>query len=124
MDPINLVTLLPQTYKEPDAARPIVAAGMSFLRSYSHLAALALEAKRPLFKLAPKIHYLHHIILEIEKARTQGYAALNPMSYSCSSAEDFIGRVSLLGRRVAAVSANRRTLQRWLAGAMGQWARS
>ena len=115
---------LHQLPKEPAATELIVSHGMKFFKAYAHLARLALQQSRPLWKYSPKIHYFHHLVLQMEEARAKGYAALNPLSFSCSAAEDFIGRVSLVSRRVAAVKAETRVLQRWLAGAMFQWNKS
>ena len=50
-----------------------------------------------------------------------GHPALNPLSYSCSVAEDFIGRASPLSRQVAAVTAEKRVLQCYLAGVQDIW---
>ena len=94
---------------------------MLFLKTYSKLAELALAASRPLFTYRPKIHFLHHVILELEAARLKRVAGLNPLSVSCSAAEDFIGRTALLSRRVSAMTCETKVLQRWLAGAMVQW---
>ena len=91
------------------------------MTAYARMATLAFNKKRPLFIYKPKLHYLHHAIVELDRAVTQNTPSLNPLSYSCASAEDFIGRCSLLSRRVAAVSAQRRVLERWLAGAMAVW---
>ena len=67
------------------------------------------------------IHYLEHILIDLDDAMKHGAAALNPLAYSCSQAEDFIGRACLLSRLVGAVTNDRRVLQRWLAGAMSKW---
>ena len=107
--------------KEPEDAGPIVKSAFKFMKSYSHLATLALKDGRPLFKYSPKGHYLHHIVLDIRSAQMKGHPALNPLGFSCASAEDFIGRVSLISRRVSAATVEKRTLQRWLSAAMQQW---
>ena len=81
--------------------------GMLFLKPYSKLAFLAYTLGRPLFKHSMEAHYMHPY--------------LNPLSYSCESAEDFIGRVFLLSKRAASGSAHARALQTWLAVSLGQW---
>ena len=96
---------------------------MTFLRSYSKLAGLGLQMERPLFVFRPKIHYFHHVLLEMRHFASQGYKCLNPISYSCSQAEDFIGRTSLISRRVAATHSERRVLQRYLAGVFDVWSK-
>ena len=107
--------------QEPADTAPIVQAGKLFLKTYVRLASRALKLARPLFIFRPKIHYLEHIIIDLEDAMKKNVPAFNPLSYSCSTAEDFIGRACLLSRRVAAVTNERRVLQRWLAGAMSKW---
>ncbi|CAE7244235.1 UPF1 [Symbiodinium sp. CCMP2592] len=109
---------------EPPEVAPIVADGFRFLRCYSKLATLALAQGKPLWPYRPKIHVLHHFIIDMKQACDMGTPALNPLSVSCSQAEDFIGRTALLSRRVAANTAQGRVLQRWLAGAMQQWVRA
>ena len=107
--------------KEPSTGRRIFAAGMGFLKGYSKLATLAFQAKRPLWAYKPKLHYFHHIILQLGNDSAAGRKSMNCLAYSCSQAEDFIGRTSLLSRRTAAKTGQKRTLQRYLAGALQIW---
>lgn len=97
--------------------------GMHFLRCYSKLASKALELERPLFVYKPKIHYFHHILIDLQCVLQRGGKPLNPLAYSCAMAEDFIGRASLLSRRVSPVTTQWRVLQRYLAGAFDIWHR-
>lgn len=107
--------------KETGLATRIVDAGMTFLKCYAKLASAVHKLGRPLFVYRPKLHYYHHILLDMRRLASQGHRPLNPISYSCSQAEDFIGRASLLSRRVAAGHCQKRVLQRYLAGAFQVW---
>ena len=107
--------------KEVSSAKKIVDSAMTFLKGYSKLAGLSLALSRPLFVFRPKIHYYHHIVLEMRSTVTQNKKPLNPLAYSCSQAEDFIGRASLLSRRVSALTTETRVVQRYLAAAYTAW---
>ena len=112
------------TVQEPEACATIVHAGLAFLKCYARLATLAWELGRPLWKYTPRVHYFHHMVLQLDTAQRGNNAALNPLTFSCSAAEDFVGRVSLLSRRVSARTIDVRVIQRWLAGAMSRWQES
>lgn len=94
---------------------------MYFLRAYSKLASLALGMSRPLWVFKPKLHYYHHILVNMRSVLQQGGEPINPLAYSCSVAEDFIGRASRISRRVAAQTTEKRVLQRYLAAAKVAW---
>lgn len=116
-------SLLPAISKEERLASKIVDSGLMFLQAYAKLATLTNRSGRLLFVYKPKLHYFHHILVEMRSTLRSGGLPLNPLSYSCSAAEDFIGRASLLSRRTAAATTERRVLQRYLAGAANVWAR-
>ena len=109
--------------QDPKQCLKVVNAGMSFMRGYSKLAALAHGAGRPLFVYKPKIHYYHHILLWMHERGVAGKPAVNPLAWSCAMAEDFIGRISLISRRVSALSNEKRTIQRYLLAAYAAWQR-
>lgn len=109
--------------EEKGLARRIVASGLLFLKAYAKLASLTYEKGLRLFVYKPKIHYFHHLMLQMRSTLNSGGMPLNPLAYSCSAAEDFIGRASLLSRRTAAATTEKRVLQRYLAGAADVWAR-
>ena len=109
--------------QEPSLAGRIVDSGLTFLRAYSKLASLTYHRQLYLFVFRPKLHYFHHQLMDIRCTLNSGGFPLNPLAYSCSAAEDFIGRASLLSRRTAAATTERRVLQRYLAGAADVWAR-
>ena len=110
--------------QEPAAAASIGRDGLLFLRCFHKLASLALELRRPLWPFRPKIHTLHHLILDMVQASRDQTPSFNALAVSCSQSEDFIGRTALLSRRVSATTSQSRVLQRWLAGASIQWLRS
>ena len=109
--------------KEETLAEQIVGDGLTFVQAYAKLASLAYASSRPLFAYRPKLHYFHHILLEMRVTVRKGGRPMNPLAFSCSSAEDFIGRASLLSRRTAAQTTERRVLQRYLAAAHDVWTR-
>lgn len=102
-------------------AQKIVEAGMHFLKCYSKLAGLALAAQRPLWGFRPKIHYYHHILVEMQTVLNRSGKPLNPLAYSCAMAEDFIGRAAMLSRRTHATTCEKRVIQRYLAAACAVW---
>ena len=80
--------------------------GSSFVVLYRNLAAQALAAGDTQFKLRPKLHFLHHLML------SQG--PLNPKVMSCWNDETFIGNVTQVAGRTSRQSMSLRTLQRYL----------
>ena len=110
--------------QEPATAASIARDGLLFLQCFHKLASLALRLRRPLWPFRPKIHSLHHLVLEMLEASRDQKDSLNALAFSCSQSEDFIGRTALLSRRVCATTSQSRVLQRWMAGAAIQWMRS
>lgn len=110
--------------QEVDTATKIVDAGLTFLKAYAKLASEAHKAGRPLWVYKPKIHYFHHILHDMKAAISKGHKPLNPLAFSCAMAEDFIGRTSLLARRVSAMTTETRVLQRYLLAAFVAWGNS
>ena len=78
--------------------------GFKFLRRYGQMAALAKANGRCLFVFQPKIHVLHHFLMDMWDAHQRGVWGLSPLATSCQQSEDFIGRPSRLARRVTAQS--------------------
>ena len=89
--------------------------GLKFLQSYYTLATKMYAAAKPfLFPLYPKLHYFHHLMLDL---KTQGETCglgVNPTLYSCQLDEDVVGRASRLSRRVNIRVVAQRTLDRYL----------
>ena len=96
-------------------AQTQVDAGLSFIRGYSFLAQYCMERRVAGFRLRPKLHYLHHLVMEAQ-SQLQGDASwvLNCAVFLCEQNEDFIGRLARVSRRVAAATAGLRTTQRYL----------
>lgn len=103
------------------AGNQIVSNAKLFLRGYAKLAELSYLNLRPLFVYKPKLHYFHHLVMEMQLVLAKGGTPLNPLAYSCSAAEDFIGRASMLSRRASARTTEKRVLQRYLAAAKSIW---
>lgn len=96
--------------------------GMSFLQTYTSLAAEMFNAGRwHLFPLFPKIHAVHHVWLTIREDQLASRFALNPLTASCQQDEDVIGRVSRVSRRVNIRQVTLRTLQRHLMSCYSIW---
>lgn len=89
--------------------------GASFLRVYAELALVCFRKRHPyLFPMYPKLHSLHHMVLDLEfSAHRCGFAA-SPLLTACQQDEDVVGRCSRLSRRVSARLTMRRTLERYL----------
>ena len=87
----------------PPSSQRIARAGM---KSYARLATLAhqLQAGRVLFVHKPEMHYLHQFVVDLLTASNSNRAWLHCLAYSCSAAEDFRGRTSLLSRSVHAAT--------------------
>ena len=96
--------------------------GFVFLDSYARLARSAYDAGMPLlYPLYPKLHYMHHILLEIEASAREHNMAFNVMTCGCQQDEDLVGRISRLSRRVSIRTVMTRTLSRYLAAALIEW---
>ena len=107
--------------QDPTEAGQIADLAMRFLWLYVKLATVSASRDRNLFAFRPKGHYFHHMFLTLRAASLSGHDSLNPLTFSCSSAEDFIGRTSMLSRRVNARTVQTRVLERYLAGASYIW---
>ena len=107
--------------QDPTEAGQIADRAMRFMWLYVKLATVSAERGRHLFAFRPKGHYFHHLILRLRAASLSGHPCLSPLAYSCSAAEDFIGRASMLSRRVNARTVQTRVLERYLAGASYVW---
>eukprot|EP00438_Fugacium_kawagutii_P014649 Skav218866 [mRNA] locus=scaffold2417:242354:249989:+ [translate_table: standard] len=86
---------------------------LSFLRIYGELARFCYDGGRPLlFPLLPKLHWLHHVALDLDLVAERVGYAMSPLVTACQQDEDCIGRCSRLSRRVSARATMERTLQR------------
>eukprot|EP00438_Fugacium_kawagutii_P027318 Skav202718 [mRNA] locus=scaffold654:828822:830303:- [translate_table: standard] len=91
-------------FLKPDDCKFCADLGLKFLRRYSQMATLAQQSGKCLFVYQPKIHVLHHMVIELHSAYENRVWGLNPLSKSCQPSEDFIGKPSRLCRRVTARS--------------------
>lgn len=116
-----MASLCTAATQDQQKAKIIVETGKHFLKCFAKLAELSLAASKPLFAFRPKLHYFHHLVIEMQSVLNAGGLPLNPLAHSCAMAEDFIGRASLLSRRTHAITCEKRVIQRYLAGAMAIW---
>ena len=99
--------------------------GLQYLSCYQELALQMYRSNRQhLFPLYPKLHVMHHILLEVKSKGTAVKTAMNPMAFSCQMDEDVVGRASRLSRRVNIRKVAYRTLQRYLVAAHGAFVKS
>ena len=91
-----------EVWLSPSVCKLVSELGFQFLRRYSQMASLANSQNRCLFVFQPKIHCLHHFMVELMEAHQANVKGLNPMALSCQQSEDFIGRPARLSRRVTA----------------------
>ena len=96
-------------------ARTLASSGLRFLSSYSKLAELCFQRRLQRFCLIPKLHFCHHLMVELHQQSLEAAWCLSPLAFSVQSQEDFIGRPSRISRRVSAKQTQSlRTLQRVL----------
>jgi len=82
--------------------------GLSFLYVYRSLAARAIKLEQRRYKLRPKLHYLHHTILELPITRQNHFFA------TCFLDEDFMGKVKALASKCHRTTVVVRCMQRYL----------
>ena len=92
-----------------------------FLVLYERAARLCYTRKQVFFNLTPKYHIALHICSDLEGAQSVGFC-FNPACFATQSAEDFVGKVSRLGRLGHARTVSQRTCERWLMRAWTKWA--
>ena len=89
--------------------------GLRFYRGYLYMADLCMKLKAAGFRLRPKVHYLHHLLYDVQCQLNAGSEYIFSSGvYLCEQNEDFIGRLSRISRRVSARTAGLRTTQRYL----------
>lgn len=89
-------------FLEPEVCRQVAEQGLQFLRRYSQMATLAHSQRKCFFIYQPKLHCLHHFMIDLFSAHHRGLKGINPLATSCQQSEDIIGRASRLSRRVTA----------------------
>lgn len=104
-----------------EKAKPIIAAGYSFLKIHGCAVKVAYTRKILLFHLMPNYHRIHHILYEMTWQSNHATHVLNPLYASTQADEDFIGRPSRISRRVSPRLCIQRTLERSLQAAYAQY---
>lgn len=104
-----------------DEAKPIIEAGLSFLKIHYTAVKIAYARKVLLFQLMPNYHRIHHLMWEMYWQAQQLDWVLNPLFAATQSDEDFIGRPSRVSRRVSPRLTIERTLQRSLLATYSQY---
>ena len=110
---------------EPSECKLVAELGLKFLRRYAQLASLAKSRSKCLFVLQPKIHCLHHFMIDLWRAYENNVPWMNPLGKSCQPSEDFIGRPSRLARRVTAQKpVLHRIMDRYLESSYGHFVKN
>ena len=84
--------------------------GQLFIRVYVELAAQALQDGVRLWRIRPKLHLLHHLILE------QRVTQINAHYFSTWMDEDNVKRIMRVKKRTHKLQASDRSIKRWLLG--------
>ena len=86
---IQVLSLAQAVMSRSEADRAVLH-GTRYLVIYKDLAVRAYLKNQALWKLRPKTHYLHHIIIKI------GQTKFNPRYWSCFMDEDYMGKIKVL----------------------------
>ena len=106
-------------------AREIGEQGLRFLRRYASLARKAVDNGQILFCLIPKLHSMHHLLLQDLVLASESFEfVVNPICYSVQLSEDFIGQLSRLSRRVHPSRCSQRRIERHLQLAYSQYVKA
>ena len=102
---------------QPSQAEEVYRVGRAFLQSWAFLAADADSKKLALYKIRPKHHALDHILMDVRRYR------LNIRCLHVFGEEDFLGKLSRIGKRCHRRTASARILERYLLYLMVRWKR-
>lgn len=91
--------------------------GQRFLVLYRYLARFTMQRNLFRYRLRPKVHYLHHAVLQLDHWR------LNPMLATCFLDEDFMGKVKSISSKCHKRTVCRRTLNRYVVMMRHRWRR-
>ena len=94
-------------------------AGRGFLIMYVDLATACHEARRSLYPLIPKIHFLDHFMVRLHWDGVTHGISENPLMCAVQMDEDIVGKLSRLSRRVSIRLQIRRTFDRYLMACHG-----
>lgn len=81
-------------------------AGLTVVRGFVGLARAALRQRKCLYKVRPKLHGFHHMVLQLRR--------VNPSFFSCWSDEDFMGRIAKIASKTHRRAVSLRVLERYL----------
>ena len=98
-----------------DLARQMSDNAYTFVEAYSALANLSFQAKLARFHMEPSYHFFHHYGVEYRLRIEAGEECILSCSVDgCEADEDFVGKISLLSRKVHAATVSLRVLQRYM----------
>ena len=97
--------------------------GLAFLQAYSRCASRAYNQGLRRFPLHPKLHFCHHLLMELLCQAQISNWCLSPLCFSVQLEEDFIGKPSRISRRVSSKRHCLRTLQRLMLAMAAEYAR-
>lgn len=99
--------------------------GLEFLKVYALMAdRMYRKNKQFLFLLYPKLHMLHHVLLQVRSKGLSCETCLSPMLFATQMDEDAIGRAARLSRRVSIRKVGQRTLERVLTSAFAAYSKA
>ena len=84
----------------PGCRKSIERSVAGFLAGYAKLAQRALQQRRTLFCMVPKVHAFAHFQHDAEKAKDEPFT-MNPGAFDTSMSEDFVGHVARQSRRIS-----------------------
>ena len=100
----------------PPCAKFCLKSGLRLLRGYVYLANMCIGEKKRYFSLKPKVHYYHHILVDMQQQVDLGHEVIFNYGavFNCEGNEDMIGKVSRISRRVSPKKASRNTIEHYL----------
>ena len=107
----------------PSKAREVVTHGMRFLQGYNRLAMMAYHFRCRRFPLLPKLHFFHHLMVDMWMEASASNWVLSPLVFSVQLQEDYIGKPSRVSRRVSPKLHALRTMQRVLRAMFAEFQR-
>lgn len=109
------ILLSSEYFLTPQQAGEAIKCGHFFLLRYMSLTKACMRNKLCLFSVKPKLHMLAHLVLRmLLQYRIDKAAVINCISESTFMAEDFIGKVARLSRRVSPRLQGLKLLYRYL----------
>ena len=112
-----MFAISPIFFLNENEATEACSSGWLFLRSYQALARLAHDRKLTLFKLRPKLHYFAHVLLALAVTRE------NPRRRELNTAEDFMGRIKLIGKATNRMNSSAAIVERIMVCYVQRWYR-